>query len=92
MPRDKRPKLYLAGPEIFLPNAKERAERQLALCEKYGFIGLHPVDNNINLRASSLKTALNIYLGDTGQVRECDIVVANCNSFRGALMDDGTAY
>ncbi|MEK7090084.1 MAG: nucleoside 2-deoxyribosyltransferase, partial [Patescibacteria group bacterium] len=41
---------------------------------------------------SSLKTAVKIYRGDVSQVRESDIVVANCNSFRGALMDDGTAY
>ena len=92
MRKDKRPKLYLAGPEIFLPNAKECAEKQLTLCEKYGFIGLHPIDNNIGLAGSAFGIAKDIYRGDVGQVRECDIVVANCNMFRGALIDDGTAY
>ena len=92
MPKKERPKLYLAGPEIFRPDAKEYSKKQLALCEKYGFIGLHPMDNNVNLRTNSIETAVKIYRGDVGQVRESDIVVANCNSFRGALMDDGTAY
>jgi nucleoside 2-deoxyribosyltransferase len=35
---------------------------------------------------------MKIYLGNIAYVRACDIVVANCNAFRGALVDDGTAY
>lgn len=92
MVKDKRPKLYLAGPEIFLPNAEEMAQKQKALCEKHGFTGLHPMDNNVNIADNSFATANNIYRGDTGQIWKCDIIIANCNSFRGALMDDGTAY
>lgn len=87
-----KPKLYLAGPEVFLPNALEVAEEQRELCRKYDFIPLHPMDNNIELAEKDMKTAMRIYQGDVGQVRECDIVVANCNAFRGACMDDGTAY
>ena len=87
-----KPKLYLAGPEVFLPNATEMAEKQRQLCEKYGFISLHPMDNNINLSDQSMQTAVQIYRSDVSQIRECNIVVANCNAFRGLLMDDGTAY
>lgn len=85
-------KLYLAGPEVFLPNAVAYAKWQLELCKQYGFIGLHPMDNNIDLGDKDMSTALRIYHGDIGQIRQCDIIVANCNSFRGALIDDGTAY
>ena len=92
MPLQMKPKLYLAGPEVFLPNATEMAEKQRQLCEKYGFIGLHPMDNNINLSDQSMQTAVQIYRSDVSQIRECNIVVANCNAFRGMLMDDGTAY
>ena len=88
----KNPKLYLAGPEIFLPNAVENALKQKALCEKYGFIGLHPVDNNLDLSGEPRGVAMRIYRGNVGQIKECNIVVANCNPFRGALMDDGTTY
>ncbi len=88
----RKPRLYLAGPEVFLPDAVEHAHRQHRLCEQYGFIGLHPMDNNIELRDRSLQTAVQIYRGDIAQIRACDIVVANCNAFRGLLMDDGTAY
>ena len=86
------PKLYLAGPEVFRPDAVEYAQTQRTLCEQYGFTGLHPMDNNIDLNDSSLQTATEIYRGDIDQIKACDIIVANCNAFRGALIDDGTAY
>ena len=89
---DTQPKLYLAGPEVFRPDAIEYAQMQRSLCVQYGFIGLHPMDNNVDLSDSSMRTATRIYRGDIGQIKACDIVMANCNAFRGALMDDGTAY
>ncbi len=123
MNTSRKPKLYLAGPEVFLPDALEKAEEQCALCAQYGFVGLHPMDNNIDPRKrdpikirelyqslrvfrgdiqkllthfaqeqEEILSALQIYLGDLYQIFQCDIVVANCNAFRGALMDDGTAY
>src|SRR5271155_4804997 len=89
-----RPKLkrYLAGPEVFLPDAAAQATRQRALCRRYGFVPLHPMDNNLDLGRRNAATAMRIYRGDIGQVAACDIVVANCNPFRGVCIDDGTAY
>jgi nucleoside 2-deoxyribosyltransferase len=121
MTSQRKPKLYLAGPEVFLPEALAYAEQQRALCEHYGFLGLHPVDNGptfgersvealarlydavqlfrldpfrslMALPSEDMRCAMKIYLGNITYVRECDIVVANCNAFRGALVDDGTAY
>ena len=86
------PKLYLAGPEVFRPDAVEYAQTQRSLCVQYGFIGLHPMDNNVDLSESSMRTATKIYRGDIGQIKACDMIVANCNAFRGGLIDDGTAY
>ena len=87
-----RPKIYIAGPEVFLPNALQRAEEQRELCVKYGFIPLHPMDNALDLGNKDYATAVRIYRGDVSQVRECDIIAANCNPFRGVCMDDGTAH
>jgi len=121
MLRQRKPKLYLAGPEVFLPEALVYAEQQRTLCEHYGFTPLHPVDNGptfgersvealarlydavklfrqeplrnlMALSSEDMRCAMKIYLGNIKHVRECDIVVANCNAFRGALVDDGTAY
>ena len=85
-------KLYTAGPEVFLQNAAENAEKQRQICKKYGFVALHPMDNNTDFGNRDLETAMRIYLGDVGQVRDADIIVANCNPFRGTCIDDGTAY
>jgi len=85
-------KLYLAGPEIFLPNATQNAGKQRDLCHKYGFIPLHPMDNNLDPGNRDMETARRIYLADIEQIKRCDIIVANCNGFRGVCMDDGTAY
>jgi nucleoside 2-deoxyribosyltransferase len=116
-----KPKLYLAGPEVFLPNALAYAEQQRVLCAQYGFTPLHPIENGPALGAHSVEAltrlyeavklfridahrafvalpseemqcAMKIYLGNIAYLRACDIVVANCNAFRGALVDDGTAY
>ncbi len=84
-------KIYIAGPEVFLPNAKEVLEQHKVVCSKYGFIGLSPLDNKIE-GVTGLELARQIFLVDCKQIDECDIVVANCNSFRGAVIDDGTAF
>lgn len=87
-----KPKLYLAGPEVFLPHPGTYAATQHTLCEQYGFVGLHPLDNNVDLGAGDYETATRIQRGDVAQIREADIVIANCNPFRGMCVDDGTAY
>ena len=121
MATQRKPKLYLAGPDVFLPDPLAHAEKQRALCERYGFTPLHPTDNGLTcggqstaalarlyeavklyrtdtrqslmaLPSEGMRCAMQIYLGNIKYVRECDIVVANCNAFRGALVDDGTAY
>lgn len=87
------PKVYIAGPEVFLPNAKEHAAMQRELCHTYNCIPLHPADNSLHLENSNYETATQIYLGNIKQIKDCDIVIANCNPFRSpCVIDDGTAY
>ena len=40
---------YLAGPEVFLPEAVAIGQRKKQLCAKYGFEGLYPFDNEDRL-------------------------------------------
>lgn len=85
-------KLYLAGPEVFLPNAIEYADIQRKLCRNYDFVPLHPMDNNLDLDTNDIATAMRVYRADISQIEKCDVVIANCNPFRGVCIDDGTSY
>lgn len=89
-------KIYIAGPDVFYPNAVEIGEAKKAICAKYGFEGIFPLDllpkdlftsskYNDAQRANICKKSC------IEGVRSCDIVVANMTPFRGTGMDVGTA-
>lgn len=84
-------KIYLAGPEVFLPNALEIGIARKLLCHKYGYEGLFPLDNTIT--GSNLKEiATAIRLANQAMIHECDIVIANLSPFRGPEPDSGTVW
>ncbi|ADZ93134.1 nucleoside 2-deoxyribosyltransferase [Marinomonas mediterranea] len=84
--------IYLAGPEVFLPNAEEIGENKKSLCKKYGFIGLFPLDKVITPQKTPIETALAISEGNELLVERSDIVLANLTPFRGTSADAGTIY
>lgn len=78
-------KIYIAGPDVFLPSEKKefaKAEK-LKICSKFFFEGLCPLDNE-------LSTAAEIANANFSLIDECDIIIADCNSFRGQEPDSGT--
>jgi nucleoside 2-deoxyribosyltransferase len=88
-----RPRLYLAGPEVFLPEAKAIGERKAALCTNAGFEGVFPLDQALDLTGlSDREKARRIALADEAMMRSCDGAIANLTPFRGVSMDSGTAY
>jgi nucleoside 2-deoxyribosyltransferase len=78
-------KIYIAGPDVFAPDAVIVGARNKAICENYGFIGLYPLDNEAS-------TSREIFQGNRALIEESDYVVANLDFFRGQCMDDGTAW
>jgi nucleoside 2-deoxyribosyltransferase len=86
-------RVYLAGPEVFLRNAKEIGEQKKTLCKKYGFEGIFPVDIEINVKGKSPREiGLCISSINEGLIKSCDIVVANTTPFRGPSADVGTVF
>jgi len=88
-------KVYLAGPEVFLPNglADRVGQAKKALCLKYGFVGLWPSDNNSMFGTMNAEnTAKAIYVSNLKLMDVADIIVANLTPFRGPSADVGTAY
>ena len=43
------PRIYLAGPEVFLPDAQAMGARKAALCAAHGLEGVFPLDAQLNL-------------------------------------------
>ncbi|HUH61252.1 MAG TPA: nucleoside 2-deoxyribosyltransferase [Candidimonas sp.] len=85
-------KIYLAGYDVFRPDAAQYGTQLKVLCAKYGFEGLYPLDNVAPRHLSGFELARWIYRANIGLIREADCVMANVNPFRGAEPDSGTAF
>lgn len=88
-----RPRVYLAGPEVFLPDSLAIGARKVALCAEHGLVGLYPLDNALaleNLQPAAQARA--IALANEDLMRFADALIANMTPFRGPSMDCGTAY
>lgn len=78
-------KIYIAGADVFLPNAMEVLNTKKETCKRYGYEGMTPFD--LDGDNSSV-----IYQNNISLIQKADIVVANLNDFRGDCIDDGTAF
>jgi nucleoside 2-deoxyribosyltransferase len=85
-----RVKIYLAGPDVFLPDAVEIGRRKVELCTRHGLAGLYPLDNTVDRAASNV--SLHIFRGNEAMMIEADAIIANLTPFRGPGADPGTVY
>jgi len=89
----KPPRIYLAGPEVFLPDARAAGARKEALCRAHGFVGVFPLDAQIALAGlTKFEQARRISASNEALIRSCDLLVANLTPFRGVSADAGTAF
>jgi len=88
----RRLKAYLAGPEVFLPDAKEIGQRKKQICLDFGFAGIFPFDSEIS--PGEQKTGIDrlIYRANLAMIRDADFGIANLTPFRGASADVGTVF
>jgi len=86
-------RIYLAGPEVFLPDADALAEAKRAICARHGATGVFPTEPVHCPRADAEPEAwLAIYLRNEAHIRCADALVANLTPFRGPSADAGTVY
>lgn len=78
-------KIYVAGPDVFRPNAAELAATARRLVERRGHVALLPTDNEET-------AAEGIFRANLALITECDAVIANLNPFRGDEPDSGTSF
>lgn len=84
--------VYLAGPDVFLPNAIEIGQRKKELCTRYGFVGLYPFDNEVSPKQKSDRIDLLIYRANVAMIRSADLGIFNLTPFRGPSADVGTVF
>jgi nucleoside 2-deoxyribosyltransferase len=85
-------KAYLAGPDVFLPDAASHARRKVEICARYKIIGRPPLNDDIDgLAAVCAEDAWRaIFRKDLAMMEDCDIIIANLTPFRGSSADAGT--
>lgn len=83
-------KIYLAGPDVFLPDALEIGRHKVDICARHRLMGLFPLDNSVDL--SIPDASLAIFKANEAMMDAADAIIANLTPFRGAGADPGTVY
>ncbi|MGO6986783.1 nucleoside 2-deoxyribosyltransferase [Rhizobium leguminosarum] len=82
--------IYLAGPEVFLPDAMPIMAEKRRLARHFGFEPTGPgSDEN---QTPVKRTAAEIYARNDDAMRRAEICLANITPFRGVSADPGTVY
>ncbi|MCP5074467.1 MAG: nucleoside 2-deoxyribosyltransferase [Rhodobacteraceae bacterium] len=77
-------KIYLAGPDVFLPDAIIVGRRKCELCRQYGFEGLFPFVQGADPKK--------IFRANSALMERADIGLFNLTPFRGPSADVGTIF
>ena len=85
-------KAYLAGPDVFFPEAILVGHRKKQICARYGLTGLFPFDNEVVPDAAGERVDALIYRANVAMIREADIGIINLTPFRGPSADVGTVF
>jgi nucleoside 2-deoxyribosyltransferase len=81
-------KIYLAGPDVFLPDAAAMGRRKQQICEECGFVGLFPLDYDTSVSGDAAKIfRANCHL----MKKDADVGLFNLTPFRGPSPDAGTS-
>ena len=94
MPPTRAPlRVYLAGPDVFLPDPIAAGRLKCALAEQHGLRGLYPLDASVDLTGlDKIARAQRISLANETLMRQADALIANLTPFRGVSVDSGTAF
>ena len=82
--------VYLAGFDVFYPDALARGDYLKALCATHGLEGLYPLDATLPEGLSD--PAGWICQANLDSLRRADAVLANLGHFRGNEPDSGTVF
>jgi len=87
-------KIYLAGPEVFFPNAEELGRLKKEICKQYGHEGLFPLDAQVKSDPDQSKHTIadDIFLANEELMWYSNATIANLSPYRGPSADAGTIW
>ena len=85
-------KVYLAGPEVFLPNAREALDIKIALTRAAGLVPVSPGDFTIPPQPTKRAFGHAISEIDERMMDSADAIIANLTPYHGVSADTGTCY
>jgi nucleoside 2-deoxyribosyltransferase len=80
-------RVYIAGPEVFLPDAEAVGTAKKAICEQHGLDGLWPPDCGADVDDPQALFGALVAMMDHAEAG-----IACCTPWRGSGMDPGTAF
>lgn len=84
-------RIYLAGPDIYHPDAQQRGLDMVALCARYGHQATFPLRHPFQ-KGTQRQCAIWLYNTNARLITNSDLIIANLNPYRGSEPDTGTAY
>lgn len=84
-------RIYLAGPEVFLPDPLAVGAAKKAICARHGMVGVFPLDAPAPM-PSGPPDWRRIHAANEAHIQGCDALVANLTPFRGIAADPGTVF
>jgi len=84
-------RIYLAGPEVFLPDPLAMGAAKKAICSRHGMTGVFPLDAPAPM-PSGPPDWRRIHAANEAHIQNCDALVANLTPFRGVAADPGTVF
>src|SRR3569833_1288470 len=85
-------KVYLAGPEVFLTNAREQRDRKIALTRAAGLVPVSPGDFVIPPQPTRRQFGHAVSEIDERMMDSADAIIANLTPYHGVSADVGTCY
>lgn len=87
-------RVYLAGPDVFLPDPQSRALLLKQICARHGVTGVSPLDapDHEPPEWAALPLALRIARRNEAHIASSQALIANLTPFRGPSADAGTVF
>jgi len=87
-------RVYLAGPDVFLPDPLARGAALKAVCARHGLIGVFPLDllDGEPAAWAALPEWQRIARRNEAHITGCAALIANLTPFRGPSADVGTVF